>query len=213
MIAYLYNSTNLKLSSYLPYFINCGKGIFLHELKDKYMDAYGPFIGIITQNQYLNSNHVLIVLQGRMTEPDDIDEHVQIVLKNILEGKIKCPEFESIKKSLLFKEPQSTEKTPNNLFNKFINENSQKNINGVNDILEDNDEYIPSSFEDVINEVKDIFINPKRIAAYGYRSDIDEDEMNQRIENKKNNTHYYLNEDITPEFTNNISYLIDKDLL
>ena len=212
MIGYLYNSTNLKLSSYLPYFINCGKGIFLHELKDKYMDAYGPFIGIITQNQYLKSNHVLIVLQGRMTEPDDIDEHVQIVLKNILEGKIKCPEFESIKKSLLFKEPQSTEKTPNNLFNKFINTNSQKNINEVNDILEDNDEYIPSSFEDVINEVKDIFINPKRITAYGYRSDIDEDEMNQRIENKKNNTHYYLNEDITPEFTNNISYLIDKDL-
>ena len=40
-LTYIYNEKNKKLSDYLPYFIQCGKGIFLHELKDKYMDTYG----------------------------------------------------------------------------------------------------------------------------------------------------------------------------
>ena len=213
MIVYLYDGTNTKLSNYLPYFINCVKGIFLHELKDKYMDSYGPYIGTVNANNYLKSNHVLMVIQGRMTEPDDIDEHVQKLLKEILEGNKKCPEFESIKKSILFKEPESSEKTPNNLFNKFINSKLHNTNDMNNNNLKDiNDDLVPSSFEDVINEVKDIFINPKRFAVYGYRSDIDEEEMNKRIEDKKANPHYYLNDELTPIFTNNISYLIDEEI-
>jgi hypothetical protein len=49
------------------------------------------------------------------------------VIKKIIDGEITCPEFESIKESILFKQPPNIEKTPNNLFNKFINSNLKKN--------------------------------------------------------------------------------------
>ena len=205
-LTYIYNEKNKKLSDYLPYFIQCGKGIFLHELKDKYMDAYGPYIGLV---QLFQKSVLLIILQGRMTDPEIIDEHIQIILKQIIEGKIKCPEFDSIKKSLLFKENQNIEKTPNNLFNKFINNNLYSYSN-VNNISEEN-QNIPKTFEEVVNEVKDVFIYPKRFGIYEYRYDIDEEEINKKIEKKKENNIYYLNNNITVDYTNNISYLKNRD--
>ena len=204
-LTYIYNNKNKKLSDYLPYFIQCGKGIFLHELKDKYMDAYGPFIGLVQ----LFQSTILITLQGRMADPEVIDEHIQIILKEIIEGKIKCPEFDSIKKSILFKENQNIEKTPNNLFDKFINSNLYNDLN-INKNLEEN-ENIPETFEDVVNEVKDVFIYPKRLAIYEYRYDIDEEEINKKIEKKKENNLYYLNNNITVDYTNDITFLKDKD--
>ena len=206
VLTYIYNEKNIKLSDYLPYFIQCGKGIFLHELKDKYMDGYGPFIGLVTLFQ---KSTIFIALQGRMADPEIIDEHIQIILKEIIEGKIKCPEFDSIKKSILFKESQNIEKTPNNLFDKFINSNLY-NYSNINKNLEEN-QNIPETFEDVVKEVKDIFIYPKRFAIYEYRYDIDEEEINKKIEKKKEKNIYYLNNNVTVDYTNNITYLKDKD--
>ena len=206
VLAYIYDENNTKLSDYLPYFIQCGKGIFLHELKDKYMDTYGPFIGLA---QFFQKSTILITLQGRMTDPEIMDEHIQIVLKEIIEGNIKCPEFDSIKKSILFKENQSIEKTPNNLFDKFINSNLNKDSNIYGNL--DENVNIPETFEEVVNEVKDIFIYPKRFGIYEYRYDIDEKEINKKIERKKENNIYYLNSKITVDYTNNITFLKDKD--
>lgn len=210
MLAYLYDISNTKLSNYLKYFVQCGKGIFLHELKDKYMDSYGPFIGLQPSFRYINSNFILISIQGRMTEPEVIDDHIQVILKEIFEGKIKCPQFESIKKSILFKDSQNFEKTPNNLFDDFINKNFESNMIKNNNLK--NDEFIPNTFEEVVEEVKDIFINPKRVGVYGYRRDIKEEDMNKRMNEKKLNNKYFLNNNLSIEYTNNISYLIDKQL-
>ena len=208
ILTYMYNDKNKKISDYLPYFIQCGKGIFLHELKDKYMDAYGPFIGL-GPAQLFNKSNILFILQGRMTDPEIIDDHIQIILKKIIEGKIKCPEFDSIKRSILYKENQNIEKTPNNLFDKFIISNLY-NYTNTNKNIERN-ENIPETFEDVVNEVKDIFIYPKRFAIYEYRYDIEEEEIYKKIEKKKENNIYYLNNNVTVDYTNNITYLKDKD--
>ena len=64
-----------------------------------------------------------------MAEPEEIDVHIQYILKEKFEGKIKFPEFESFKKIILFKELNIIEKTPNNLFNIFINKNLINNFN------------------------------------------------------------------------------------
>ena len=144
-----------------------------------------------------------------MTDPEIIDDHIQIILKKIIEGKIKCPEFDSIKRSILYKENQNIEKTPNNLFDKFIISNLY-NYTNTNKNIERN-ENIPETFEDVVNEVKDIFIYPKRFAIYEYRYDIEEEEIYKKIEKKKENNIYYLNNNVTVDYTNNITYLKDKD--
>ena len=98
---------NIKLSDYLPYFIQYGKGIFLHELKDKYRDEYGRFIGLA---QFFQKSTILITLQGRMTGLEIMDKHIQIVLKEIIEGKRKCPEFDSKKNQYYLKKNKTLKK-------------------------------------------------------------------------------------------------------
>ena len=207
IIAYLYDSKNIKLKNYLNYFTQCAKAILFSYFKNKYMDSTGPYINMNPASTYLNSDSILIIVQGRMAEADTFDEHLQIILKEIFEGKIKCPEFESVKKSILFNENENLEKTPNNLFDSFVNKILINNE--INNNIKDS-ENIPQTFEEVINEVKEIFINPKRYAIYGYRKDITIEEMNKRIDIIKINNKYYLNENYTMIYTNNISYLIDK---
>ena len=206
VITYLYDSKNIKLKNYLEYFTQCAKSIFFYYFKNKYMDSTGPYINMNPSSIYLDSDSILIILQGRMVEADTFDEHLQILLKEIFDGKIKCPNFESVKKTILFKESENIEKTPNNLFDIFVNKILNNNeIKSIND-----NENIPESFEEVIDEVKEIFINPKRFAIYGYRKDIKIDEINERINLKNINNKYFLNENYTMIYTNNISYLIDK---
>ena len=160
------------------------------ELRSKKGLCYHSFVDFkvsTIQNKYL-----YIYLVGAMKTPIQIQDDIQSVLSDILTNW-KSDNFEEIKKIYKNRIELAKEKSTFNIrVNKFISEIKEINENKNNYINEES----PKDYDEVINGVKNIFINPIRIGIFEYTNDIDSNIINQEIENRGEEK-YFLNPNIS----------------
>ena len=177
------------ISPYLDLLEKCLKSIFNKELRFELSNSYDPSIMSL-------GTDLIIFEQGRYKNLLDMENDINTVIYNILNGKIKCDNYSEIIESLNLESSTKPEKTPDYLFNKFVEKKMVSNLKNI--------EY-PKDFDELIQIVSPIFLNPKRSGVLIFRNGISEEEINKTIE-MKNDTKYLLNENISVVYTNDFEY-------
>ena len=185
-----------ELKDYMEILKNCMDAIARVNLRLEKMHSYHPKI-------YVENNFFMIYEQGRYKEPTIMEEEIDQLLYELLEGKITCQNYEDIVTSFKIKEEENIEKNPTNLFNEFVS-GTFTNDENSNDYLETN---FPDNFKDFMEHISTVFTEPKRYTLLIFRSDINDQEYEQIIKNKKENNVYILNKNMKIYNTDNISIL------
>ena len=188
-----------KLNDYMHIFKGCMDAITRVNLRLKYMHSYHP-------NIFVENNFFMIFEQGRYKEPNEMEEEIDQLLLDIIEGKIVCENYNDIVKSFKTKQETIIEKNPDNLFNEFIT-GTFTNDENVNAYLEGE---FPDKFEDLIKEISSVFTEPKRYTILVFRSDISDKYYEKIIKKKKKVNVYILNKSVGIFNTDNISILRPK---
>ena len=189
-----------KLNDYMQIFKGCMDAITRVNLRLKYMHSYHP-------NIFVENNFFMIFEQGRYKEPNEMEEEIDQLLLDIIEGKIVCENYNDIVKSFKTKQETIIEKNPDNLFNEFIT-GTFTNDENVNAYLEGE---FPDKFEDLIKEISSVFTEPKRYTILVFRSDISHKYYEKIIKKKKKDNVYILNKSVGIFNTDNISILRPKN--
>ena len=185
-----------KLNDYMQVFKGCMDAITRVNLRLKYMHSYHPSI-------FVENNFFMIYEQGRYKEPHEMEEEIDQLLLDIIDGKIVCENYNDIVTSFKTKQDLIIEKNPENLFNEFIT-GTFTNDENVNAYLESE---FPIDFKDLIKEISTVFTEPKRYTLLVYRNDIPDKYYEKIIRQKKKNNVYILNKSVGIFNTDNISIL------
>ena len=135
---------------------------------------------------------------------DDINQ----VFYMLVNGELKCPNYDNIVKSFSLKNNGKVDRDDNYLFDKFkkmasLNEN-KKELN------QDNIE-VPKTFEELVEIVSHIFIKPKRFTFLVVRPGISDEDFQKLISKRKENYKYKPNEAIVVEHTDDIAYWVNRN--
>ena len=191
LVVYKYDEIYDKYSKILQ---ACLKNIGMTSLRFNYSDAYAPSISV-----YLN--HIYIYEQGRYKEVTQMEDDINEVLLGMINGNIKCENYNDIIRSFKLKGEKKSEKTYISLFNDYIYGKYDYYINETDDTV------YPNNFEDLIKEISPIFTEPKRYTILISRSDISDEDFNKLVENKNKTSKYIINPKINIEHTKDIAYL------
>lgn len=123
----------------------------------------------------------------------------------MINGNVKCDNYQDIVKSYQIKHSYKFEKTPSNLFNAFISGNNDKGNNNYY-----SEKIFPKSFIKFMKEISTIFTKPKRYTILISRRGISDNSFNKMFEQRKKTAKYILNENIKIHHTNKIDFLNPK---
>ena len=185
-----------NLNDYMQILKGCMDAITRVNLRLKYMHSYHPSI-------FVENNFFMIYEQGRYKEPHEMEEEIDQLLLDIIDGKIVCENYNDIVTSFKTKQDLKIEKNPENLFNEFIT-GTFTNDENVNAYLESE---FPVDFKDLIKDISTVFTEPKRYTLLVYRNDIPDKYYEKIIRQKKKNNVYILNKSVGIFNTDNISIL------
>ena len=132
---------------------------------------------------------------------DDINE----VLYQMINGDIDCPNYSDIVQSYYLKGDGKVEKTPDNLFELF-----KYDIDLKTKLKDDTYLEIPKTWKKLIEMVSPIFKEPKRFSFLVVRTGITEKDFKALINNRRENLKYKLNESISIEHTDQIDYWVKR---
>ena len=179
---------------------SCLNMVALPLLRFNYSNAYTP-------NFLVTKNFLNIVERGKYKEIDEMEEDINQVIYDLINGNLKCPNYKNIKESFLLQGNNKIDKTPDYLFDSFLEELYPKNF-GSNK----NEEYLPfpDTFEELIEVVTPIFKNPKRFTFLVVRPEVSDEEFKKLIEKRKQNYKYKLNESVNIVHTDDISYWVNN---
>ena len=205
-IFYQFEKKSDKQKIYMEMFTKCIGNIFFTELRTNKQLGY-----IVKGSPYeiLNQQYYLIIVQGEEKFPDEIDDLInEVVLKAI--NKNCNNNFNEIKNSIKY-QFNSDENNLNEKSKKIFDEIIYKNYD-----FEKEERLIKvletiKSYNEVIDYMKNVFeINPKRIGIFYYSNNINENDMNKRIEELINsNKTYSLNKKIKIEYKNKIDFNVN----
>ena len=184
---------NLEL--YFQVFGACFSQIVLNYLRFNNTNAYSPLVVV-------KSNFFIIFEQGLFKEVDQMEDDINKVLFDTIINKINEPlNFKEIKESFITKEKAKEEKTIDNLFEDFIKDKNlnELDINDLNNI---------ENFSELIDQLSNYFINPKRYSILIARKDLSDEDFNKMFERRSKIENYSLNKNITITHTTNITYTI-----
>ena len=122
----------------------------------------------------------MILEQGRYKSVGEMEDDINKVLFGMLNGTIKCENYEDIIESHKVKVNEKREKTSDNLFNEFVTGKTVFNI----------------SFDELVKRVSHIFTEPRRITILIARSDLPDEEYKKLVEDRKKNAKYIINEQV-----------------
>ena len=154
-------------------------------------------------NIFVENNFFMIFEQGRYKEPHIMEEEIDELLLDIINGKIICENYNDIVTSFKTKKDEKIEKNIDNLFNEFIT-GTFTNDENVNSYLESD---FPENFKDFMEQISSVFTEPKRYTILVYRSDIPDKYYRKIIRRKKKNNVYILNRNMSIFNTDNIAIL------
>ena len=178
---------NSKISGLINLFNSCFKIIALNYLRFNYTNAYTPFSTII-------GNYFYIYEEGLYKEVDQMEDDINKVLLNIIEGKINVSFYNEIKQSYLLEGETKTEKNMDYLFELFKREhNKQENGESIklNDELK-----IPETFKELVDIMAPMFTKPKRDTILVARNTLSDSEFETMFQRRREIKEYLLNKTI-----------------
>ena len=185
-----------NLNDYFQIFKGCMDAITRVNLRLEKTHSYHP-------NIFVENNFFMIFEQGRYKEPHIMEEEIDQLLLDIINGKIICENYNDIVTSFKTKKDEKIEKNIDNLFNEFIT-GTFTNDENVNSYLESD---FPENFKDFMEQISSVFTEPKRYTILVYRSDIPDKYYRKIIRRKKKNNVYILNRNMSIFNTDNIAIL------
>ena len=175
---------------------SCLRGFGTPQLRFEYSNAYTPII-------HMEDEEIFgIFEQGTYKEVGDMEDDINKVLNKLVKGELECPNYSNIVQSFMLGNTV-VEKNQDNLFKEFISENKLNNLKA---------EYIsvPWTFKELVKMVSPIFLNPKRFTFLVVRPGISDSDFTKFIKNRQENAKYILNETMTIEHTDDITYWVNK---
>ena len=173
-------------NNYLEYFKlfnKCFLNIAYNYLRFQYTGAYTPSV-------IFEGNLFMIMEQGLYKEVDSMEDDINKVLLDVIEGRIDIHNYKEIVESYNLNIKAKKEKTFENLFDDFISEDEAPNT-----YL--NDETMPKSFSELVEIVKPIFINPTRISLLIARNTLSDAVYEAMLQKRSQIKEYILNKNIS----------------
>ena len=168
---------------YIEIFRACFHVISMNYLRFNYSDSYSPkFI--------IQKNFLCVFEQGLYKEVDQMEDDLNKVLLNILEGKINVNNYKEIAESYTTQEKEKKEKNIDNLFDEFVKSN-QENKKNYDDFT------APETFKELVDIIAPIFREPNRTTVLITRNNLSEDDFNEMYERRSKIKQYILNNNIT----------------
>jgi secreted Zn-dependent insulinase-like peptidase len=188
-------------------FIRCFQIISMNYLRFNYTNVYTPQIGGIGQE-------FLIYEQGLYKDVDQMEDDINSVLKDVLDGKIDFKNYKEIIESTGLSIETKNDKSIEKLFSKFklnktntVDNNANANTDTTNEIPK-----YPETFKELVEIVSPIFTNPNRITILIAKKDLSDEAFEEMFQRRSKITEYPLNKNITIIHTNNITaYEISSD--
>ena len=179
-VAYEFQENYIK---YIEIFRACFHVIAMNYLRFNYSDSYSPkFI--------IQKNFLCVFEQGLYKEVDQMEDDLNKVLLNILEGKINVNNYKEIAESYTTQEKEKKEKNIDNLFDEFVKSN-QENKKNYDDFT------APETFKELVDIIAPIFREPNRTTVLITRNNLSEDDFNEMYERRSKIKQYILNNNIT----------------
>ena len=192
-----------KFSKYMDLLTSCLSNISMIYLRFNYSNAYTP-------NIHYNNKYLFIEEQGRYKEVTQMEDDINDVLFEMINGDIQCENYAEIVESYKLKDVKKTEKNIDILFHNFAFGKIDPNF--VFDNSEEEEVIYPDNFYDFIQELSSIFLEPKRYTILIARKDLSEEDYKNMIDNRKKNGQYKLNKKIEIQHTEEIDYLNKLEL-
>ena len=170
-------------SEYFKIFKECFQNIAMNYLRFNYTNAYSPSV-------MLSGEFFMIYEQGLYKEVDSMEDDINRVLLDVIEGRIDVENFKEIVESYNLNIEAKKEKSMDNLFDDFISEEETKNA-----YL--NNEDVPKSFSELVEIIKPILINPTRLSILIARNTLSDEDYNAMVLNRSQIKEYILNKTIS----------------
>ena len=189
-IAVLYKIPE-KLQKYVIIFKACFLNLAFNYLRFNYTNVYSPHL-------YIQEGYFIIYEQGLYKEVDSMEDDINSVLLDVIEGRITISNYKEIIESYTREFEVKEEKNLDNLFEDFISDDNSDET--------DSDIEIPQNFEELVNKVAPIFKEPQRTTLLIARNTMSDEDFKIMFErNKEKKSSYILNTTI------NITYNITDD--
>ena len=172
-----------EMLEYFKIFQACFTNIALNYLRFNYTNGYTPSV-------LLERGYFIIYEQGLYKEVDSMEDDINKVLMDVIEGRINVQNYKEILDSYNLNIETKIEKTFDNLFDDFTSE--EETPNGYL-----NDEVLPKTFAELVEIVKPVFINPTRISILIARNTLTKKEYDAMILKRSQIKEYVLNKNIT----------------
>lgn len=168
---------------YFEIFKECFQNIALNYLRFNYTNGYTPLV-------MLNGQIFIIYEQGLYKEVDSMEDDINRVLLDVVEGRIDVQNFKEIYESYNLNIEAKKEKNMDNLFDDFISEEENKNS-----YL--NNEAVPKSFSELVEIIKPILINPTRLSILIARNTLSDEDYKAMLLKRSQINEYILNKNIS----------------
>ena len=176
-------------------FKKCFNIISMNYLRFNYSNAYTPVIA--------GYGEFIIYEQGLYKDVDQMEDDINRVLKDILDGKIDVINYKEIVESLRLSTETKSDKSIEKLFSSFVlNKTILININP--NINKEIPKY-PETFKELIEIISPVFTNPNRITILIAKKDLSDEAFEEMFQRRSKITEYPLNKNITIIHTNNIT--------
>ena len=187
IVAYEFPS-DLKL--YFSLFADCFQNIALRYLRFYYTNAYTPSV-------LVRNNYFIILEEGLYKEVDQMEDDINKVLYDTIINKNTDPlNYKEILESYISKEKAKEEKNLYNLFNKFVSDNIEEEVEEEEELNIEGLK-IPKDFSELIDIISDCFTNPKRYSILIARNDLSDADFDLMYEKRQQKKNYSLNSSIT----------------
>ena len=172
-----------EYKDYFTIFNSCFSLIALKYLRFNKTNAYSPVSNF-------DGKYFYIMEQGLYKEVDQMQDDINNVLLDILNGKIDFDDFDDVIESYTMQVETVKEKTFENLFEDFINNNE------LNEIKDNPEIIIPKNFAELVQLVAPVFENPKRVDIIIARKDLSDEDFQKMYERRSQIQNYTLNDNI-----------------
>ena len=199
IVAYEFPS-DLKL--YFSLFADCFQNIAYRYLRFYYTNVYTPYV-------LVRNNYFIILEGGLYKEVDQMEDDINKVLYDTIINKNNDPlNYKEILESYISKEKAKEEKNLYNLFNKFVSDNIEEEVEEEEELNIEGLK-IPKDFSELIDIISDCFTNPKRYSILIARNDLSDADFDSMYKKRKQKINYSLNSSIIITHTNNITEMIN----
>ena len=198
LVVYQYEQKYLGVMNVLS---ACMKMFAVPLLRFNYSNAYTPEITTA------NNRYLFIFERGKYKGIDGMEDDINQVIYDMLNGKYKVPNYLDIVKSFILQGNDKVDKTPDYLFDSFLEELYPNNFESLKEgeLLS-----VPPTFEELIKLVAPIFTNPKRFTFLVVRPEVSDDDYKKLIEKRKASYKYNLNETVNIVHTEDIAYWVNN---